>query len=69
MLSSMAVQADRIEEEILELGDNKLIGAQMLGFFKKQNAVYLTKSMFLSLDSLLKEIITKAAKGKVDVYS
>ena len=69
ILSSMAVKADEVEEEIEELGDNKLIGLKMMNFFKKQNAVYLTKAMFHNLLSLHKKIIPKVAKGKVNIYS
>ena len=35
ILSSMAAKADKIELELEELGNNKLLGDQMLQYFKK----------------------------------
>jgi hypothetical protein len=50
----MAAKADAVDVEIEELGENKLVGAKMMDYFKKQDAVILTKAMFLTLDSALK---------------
>ena len=68
VLTTMAQKADQFNIELEELGQNTVIGDDMEKYFRKENCIYLTKTMFKYLRVVHEDLLAQTAAGNVNVH-
>ena len=65
VLSKMSTEAQQASFKACALGDKKLLGEEMLPYFKAPFAIYGSKSYFILIREVLEEQLTKLDDGKI----
>lgn len=69
ILTTMAKKADEFEVDLDELGQNTVIGEDLLKYFRKDDCIFLTKTMFKYVEILIKELHAQQTGGDISVYT
>lgn len=53
----MSTKAEQIEAKLNELGQSTVVGEALLEYFRNDNCIYLTSSMFKYLRTVMEDLV------------
>ena len=68
LLTTMSTRAEKIDEKLNELGQSTVIGEALLEYFRNDNCIYLTSSMFKYLRTVMEGLLEPLGRKEVNPY-
>jgi hypothetical protein len=69
VLTTMAAQAEYVERELDNFGDNMLIAEELVPYFRKDWCIYLTQTMLTEITTAIMDLTNAISGGKLSLYS
>ena len=69
ILTTMASKADKFDSDLDDLGQNTVVGEQLIKYFRQDFCIYLTKTMFTQMTNLTIEVSKNlSSQDDISVY-